>query len=79
MEMQQGSSIAQLGNQRPARQDTFDALLLGAARSIGEYAPLDERLYQSDEPTSPHITMMNHQQLGYLLRFDKDYSLNTRI
>jgi hypothetical protein len=73
MAMQQGTSIEQLDSQRPARQDNFDALLPGAARSIGECATLDARLYQSDEPTSLHITMMNDQQLGYLLRFDKDY------
>ncbi|KAH3908047.1 hypothetical protein HBI56_150000 [Parastagonospora nodorum] len=79
MAMQQGTSIEQLGNQRPARQDNFDALLLGAARSIDEYATLDARLYQSDEPTSLHITMMNDQQLGYLLRIDKDYLVNAGI
>ena len=79
MAMQKGPLSAQLGNPRRGRRCDFDALLLGATRSIGEYATLDARLCQSDEPSSFHITAMNQQQFEHLKRFDSAYSINARI
>ncbi|KAI8938230.1 hypothetical protein NX059_005891 [Plenodomus lindquistii] len=79
MAIRKGPSNAQLSDKRRTRQADFDASLLGTARSIGEYATLDARLYQSDEPTSFHITNMSREQDEWLLRFDNDYAINSQV